>query len=82
MSLEENRQKIDVEYMHFATKFKNSLALQKDSEIIVKLGVQFDDVHGFKFCVHGSSCNVFEISKVIKNLVVYLPSWSCLISNI
>ena len=58
MSLQENRQKIDAEYVHFAIKFKNSLALQKDSEIIAKLGVEFDDVHGFKFCVHGfpSSC--------------------------
>ena len=75
MSLEENRQKIDVEYVHFAIKFKNSLALQKDSEIIAKLGVEFEDVCGFKFCVHGFPCNGFKISKVMNNLIVYLPSW-------
>ena len=61
MSLEENRQKIGVEYVHFAIKFKNSLALQKDSEMIDKLGVQFDNVHGFKFCVQGFPCNGFKI---------------------
>ena len=52
MSLKENRQKIYNEYVHFAIKLKNSLALKKDSEIIAKLGVEFDDVHGCKFCVH------------------------------
>ena len=61
MSLEENRQKIDAEYVHFAIKFKNSLALQKDSEIIDKLGVEFDSVRGFKFFIHGFPCNGFKI---------------------
>ena len=68
MSLQENRQKIDMEYVHFAIKLKNSLALQKDSEIIAKLGVEFDDFVFMVFCPA-----VFKLSKVMKNLLyIYL----------
>ena len=82
MSLEENRQKIDDEYTHFDIKLKNSLALKKDSEIIAKLGGEFDDVCGCKFCVHGFPCNILKIYKIMKYLVVYLAIWSCLISKL
>ena len=59
MSLHENRKKIDSEYVHFAIKFKNSLALQENSKILAKLGVEFDDVRGLKI-FHGFPCHVFK----------------------
>ena len=34
MSLEENQKKIDDEYVHYAVKLKNSLALKKNSKIL------------------------------------------------
>ena len=53
MSLEENFKKIDDEYLDYAIKLKNSLALKKDSKILKELGVEIDDVCGCKFCIHG-----------------------------
>ena len=53
MSLEENRKKIDDEYVHYAVKLKSSLALKKNSKILAKLGVEFDDVCGCNFCIRG-----------------------------
>lgn len=55
MSLEENRQKIDAEYVHLAIKLKNSMILRRDSEILDKLGLKFDEVCGFQFYIRGFS---------------------------
>ena len=79
MSLEENRQKIDDQCVHFSIKLKNSLALKKDSEIIAKLGVEFDVVVNFVFMVF--HVMFLKCQKIMKNLV-YLANWSCLISEL
>ena len=62
MSLEESHQKIDDEYVHLAIKLKNSMILKKDLEILDKLGLKYDEVCGFKFCVRG-----------FPNSVAYVP---------
>ena len=53
MSLEENHKKIDEEYVHFAVKLKNSMGLKRDSKILDKLGLKFEEVCAFKFFVRG-----------------------------
>ena len=53
MSLEENHKKIDEEYVHFAVKSKNSMSLKRDSKILDKLGLKFEEVCAFKFFVRG-----------------------------
>ena len=71
MSLEEKRKKIDEEYVHFVVKLKNSLALKRDTEILDKLGLKFEEVCGFKFCVHGFPNSVPYISPILINYIVY-----------
>ena len=67
MSLEENRKKNDEEYVHYAVKLKNSLALKSDSKILDELGLEFDNVHGFKFCIYGFPHIVFKYRNCCKN---------------
>ena len=72
MSLEENRKKIGEEYVHCAFKVKNSLALKQDSKILDELGLEFDDVCGFKFCVHGFPHIFLKYQNSCKKNLVYL----------